>query len=188
MPYREVRKPFLVHFSETVTPIKVRDKESSLLMQIIAWALSVLTKMKVVDFSKERFMNDYITTIGSTIYVGKDRGWSMDMEVTPVVLHELTHVLQFLRTWMELQYLISDKWRSYFESTADQAWMIVWPGRATDEYLDRKVESFVFYGIPADMIREDLKERRTEVLESRPQPEARRVADCYIEWDHGIYQ
>lgn len=182
MPYREKPKPFLVHFSETVTPVKIVIKENSALMRLIAWALSILTKMKIVDFSKERFMNDYITTIGSTIYAGKDRGWSMDMEVTTTVLHELVHVLQFLRVWMELQYLVSKKWRSYYESSADQGWMLIWPNRATDSYIETKVRSFVRYGIEAHRIRNDLIRRRAEVHDGKPQPEAKIVADCYREY------
>jgi len=174
-----MKKPFIEYFSEKVTPIKVVQKETSILMRMIAWGLSVLTKMKIVDFSRDRFMNDYITTIGSTIYIGADRTMSQTTE-----LHELCHALQFQRVWMELLYLVSKKWRSYFESSADQAWMIVWPDRATDEYIERKVVSFVRYGIPRDMIREDLKKRRQEVKDHQLQPEAERVAYCFIEWDN----
>jgi hypothetical protein len=178
-----MKKPFLQHFSEVVAPVRIVQKDKSWLMRLIARALSVLTKMKIVDFSKEMFMNEYITTIGRTIYAGPS--WSMDMEVTTTVLHELTHVLQFQRVWMEAQYLASNKWRSYYESSADQAWMIVYPERATDDCLERKATSFERYGIPRVVILEDLKQRRLEVQENRTQPEAQKVAYCFIEWDKG---
>lgn len=179
-----MKKPFLRHFSETVTPVKVIQKDTSLLMRLIAWGLSVLTKMKIVDFPVERFMNEYITTIGSTIYAGPN--WSMDMEPNTTVLHELTHVLQFQRTWMELEYLISKKRRSYYESSADQSWMIVYQDRATDQRFEQKASSFERYGIPRDTIIADLKQRRLEVQEHHPQPEPDRVAHCFITWDAGI--
>ena len=176
-----MKKPFLQHFSEVVAPVKIVQKDKSWLMRLVAWTLSVLTKMKIVDFPREKFMNEYITTIGQTIYAGPS--WSLGMEVTTTVLHELTHVLQFQRTWMEIQYLASDKWRSYYESSADQAWMIVYPERATDDCLERKATSFESYGIPHTAVLEDLKRRRLEVKESRAQPEAQKVAYCFIEWD-----
>ena len=173
-----MKKPFVEYFSEKVSPIRIVQKDKSWLMRLIAWGLSVLTKLKIVDFPVKRFMEDYITTIGSTIYVPTTREMA---ETTK--LHEFCHALQFKRVWMEVQYLVSKKWRSYYESTADQAWMIVWPERATDERFEQKATSFERYGIPRDMIIKDLKERRLEVQENRPQIEAHQVAYCFIEWD-----
>lgn len=173
-----MEKPtFIEYFSEKVRPVKVVKKEDSKLMRLAAWCLALLTKMKIVDFPVERFMEQYITVVNHTIYVPSTR--TMKESTT---LHELTHVLQSDRVWNELQYLLSKKWRSYFESSADQAWMIVWPEKATDERFEQKANSFVRYGIPRDTIVGDLKKRRQEVQDHDTQPEPKTVAHCYIEW------
>ena len=172
-------EPFIIYFSKRISPVRVVNKKRSPVMHIISFFLTILTKLGVVKFSKKEFMEDYVTTIGRTIY-GPD--WSVDMEPNTTVLHELVHVLQFKRFWMEFQYLFSKKWRSYYESSADQVWMITHPEKLNNNVIEKKAIQFTKYGIPYAMILEDLKKRRVEATLSNYQPEAKKVAFCFIEW------
>ena len=83
---------------------------------------------------------------------------------------------------MELQYLVSKKWRSYYESSADQAWMIVYPDMVKGKFIEQKATAFTKYGIPRAMILEDLKNRRLEATLAKYQPEAKKVAFSFMEW------
>lgn len=167
------------YFDETVALVKIVQKSKSWFMRFLSGCLQLLNKMKVTAI--DDFMNNYVTTIGHTIYGGE--GWSMDMEVSSTLMHELTHITEReLDPWYDLKYLLSPKCRAFYELTCVQTEMLFKPERQTAEYVEQRAQFFAAYGIPLDIsLREGLA-RLDELKIGRPQPAASMVFDAYKAW------
>jgi len=172
---------FIKYFSRSVAKVKVVPKEESWLMQAIGSLLAFLTKLKIVDFPKEKFMKDYTTTLWGIIYSGH---MTEDDEPSSLSCHELTHRLQFLVWHMPIWYLLSKNFRMYYESESVQAEILCFPGRKRDEeWMMGRVVQFGGYGIPEHIVRAQINARMKEVEEGRPQDRPARVKAALTTWE-----
>jgi hypothetical protein len=80
----------------------VIKKSDSMLMKVIHYFLIAITFGK-----NKRFMTDYVTTIGRTIYVPASWDSASEDRKSIVLLHERVHIEQFEREgiWFALKYL-----------------------------------------------------------------------------------
>lgn len=172
---------FVKYFSRSVAKVRVVPKEESWLMRAIGSLLAFLTKLKIVDFPKAKFMNDYTTTLWGTIYSGH---MTEDDPPSSLSCHELTHRLQFLVWYMPIMYLLSKEWRMYFESESVQAEILCFPDRKRDEeWMQGRVIQFGGYGIPEDIVRDHINTRMEEVEEDDPRDRPARVKAALTTWE-----
>lgn len=105
---------------------KIRSKGQSLLMKVIAFLLLVLT-----FGTQKKFMTEYVTTIGTTVYVPDDWGLWSEQRRLAVLRHERVHMRQakkYGRVLFSLLYLLAPlpiglawfrarfEWEAYVES------------------------------------------------------------------------
>ena len=85
MTYQQAVEKIRAEFPE----FRMLDKQTSLLMQLINRVLLVISFGRL-----NRFMTDYVTTMGTTVYVPD--GWDQmsDASRTGVLLHEAVHMRQ----------------------------------------------------------------------------------------------
>ena len=161
---------FLEYFNKNVHKVKLVDKRKSRFMRAIAWALSVLGIM-----GRDEFLDNFTTTIGSRIYTQKHLDWD---NPSPLMFHELTHVLQF-SFLMAVRYLLSSKWRMRYESEAVQSVVLCTDLKPTTAWMDRMVRQFTKYRIDETTIRNEIVDRISEARRNLPLENARRV---YYAW------
>lgn len=172
---------FLEYFNNTVHPIKLIDKKQSSFMRFLGWCLSVTNALRLSDI--EDFLGAWCTTISNKIY--DHPGWPWAKLASPLVVHELCHVLLW-GFWYAVTYVLSKKKRLLYESTCIQAEMLCFPHTRTEESINRDVSRLKGYGIPEKLSRTALTQRLVEVLEGRPQPAARQVWRAYDSWTREI--
>lgn len=169
-------RTFAEYFNEHVCSFQAVPKSKSILMKIIAGILWLANKLKITNI--QDFMGNYATTLHATIY------WP---EKDPNVgdgsrfRHELTHVMEwkYRGSRYDLEYFFNKKKRAFYETICVQTNMILDKTKQTQSYIISLIPSFVAYGIPKEIVRKELNDRLTEVLENRPQVEAAVVADAH---------
>lgn len=179
------------YFSDNITKVRIISRHKSWFMRLCGFGLSITNALRLSKI--ENFMNGYITTIGRTIYGKSD--WSMDMEFSSILLHELTHVmLRVMRGIFkyDLEFLLSKDKRAYFESICCQAQMMQAMAVGKEGYtpmaLERRAMHFVPYGIIFTVMLKELSDRYTEILDDRPQPEAFTVVEAWKSWKGVVVQ
>jgi len=172
---------FTHFFNRTVAKVKVVEKSSSWLMKVIAWFLALLTKMKIIDFPVKKFMEEYTTTILSTIYSGH---MTEDSEPNSLVVHEFTHVMQWHdgKIGFVLSYLFSPMKRAFYESEAHQAAMLLSKNRWSDEHLENTAKKLTGYGCDYKISLDLLQVRREEVEKGEPRPLPLQVVLAVEHW------
>ena len=150
-------------------------------MRFIAWWLALFTRLGIVDFPREKFLEEFTTTIGGTIY---SPTMTEESKVHPLVVHELTHVVQFMREglWLSIAYLFSKRRRGYYESTAAATEMLMFERLRIETVLDSKARVFTAYGLDWEEILNELELRRREIERGEPQPDSKTVYEAYLNW------
>ena len=170
---------FLSFFDQNVMRVRVVQKTDSLLMKILACCFWVLNKVRITHI--DDFMNRYITTIGHTIYATP--GWSMDMNVTSTVIHELTHIAEYqLYPWYSTKYLLFAKDRAFYETTCMQAEIMFNPENNNLKFIADRAKNLVGYDIPFELSIEEGLCRLNEISANEPQLPARRVINALQDW------
>ena len=150
-------------------------------MRFLGGCLGLLKALGANVPSKKEFMDLYTTTIGKTIYYGE--GWPEGEEVTPLVVHELCHVLQFRSFWMPIKYLFSSIWRIHYESACVQAEVLCFPGTENrGSWFDDRVEQFTGYWIRSGLVAHALLSRLQGIDEGKLDPDARLLLGAYTEY------
>ena len=171
---------FIKYFNDHVSRVRVVLKRSSLLMKTLSFFMQLGSKLGITKIDSKTFMNDYTTTIGSTIYCNET---TVDSEPNTLIVHELCHVLQFKNGCMPLHYIFSPKRRMYYESECVQAEILCYPGVERGvQWMERRVNQFKSYGIKENIIREELNKRITEVKENRAKDRPRKVWRTLYLW------
>lgn len=182
---------FLEYFNRNVVPIKLIDKDNSWFMKLIAGLLAIGNFFHITNIRDnphtehdESFMGGYGTTIGHTIY--DNPGWSWNTEPNTHVCHELCHAVQ-ASFKMGVRYIISPRWRMFYESECVQCEVLCFPGPRGRSWYERRVSQFVKYGIPEWLVREELRKRLAEIDDAKFRASAAKVAKAYTLWknEHG---
>lgn len=191
---------FLQYFNEHTQQIRLVDKNDSWLMKTAAFFLTITNALHITnikdDPSTERdesFMGGYGTTIGISFFglfwilrptIYDNPGWNWHMGPTPFVVHELTHTIQPRGLWMAVKYLLSSRWRMFYESEAIQAEVLCFPDvLRNDTWMRRRISQFNGYGIDDDvMIRQMLEQRIEEAEAGNPRASAKLVHETYLAW------
>jgi hypothetical protein len=128
---------------------KLVNKDDSAFMKIIS---SFLDGIGVLD--KDKFMNEFVTTIGATIYVpyevGMEGKWNLWGQIS-VLTHELTHCEQFHDSPAEfmIKYIVNKSDRATYEAQAygTDLEMKYWftPGQGYD--IKKRAQSLLNYGL-----------------------------------------
>lgn len=170
---------FLNYFNEKVCKIRLVEKTDSAFMKLINFGLAITNFLGITDIKD--FLTGYGTTIGRTIYDHPKWAWSKP--VTPHVVHELTHVLEW-SFWYALQYLFSARLRAYYESVCIQTEWIIFPKLFSPEALLKRADKLVSYGISRAKAVRTLEERALEIDNDNPQPLAKRMKEIYEAWEN----
>lgn len=178
---------FTQYFSRTVTKVRVVSKHDSWLMKAVASILVFLTKLKVVDFPRDKFMNDYTTTIGRTVYSGH---MTDESKPNSLVRHEFCHALQWAvhRLGFSLSFLLSKKKRAYWESQACQTSMLMDISRWTEGRMTQQATQLVGYGCDYQQALNELRERKAEVERDEPTELAKRVHVAAVLWEESCVE
>jgi hypothetical protein len=161
------------------TPFKIIQKQRSWFMTMIAFFLRISDALHITSI---RDFNRYITTIGRTIY-GSDQ-WSMDMEPTTTLIHELCHVMLWVCHGVKypLRFLVSKKWRARYESICVQAEMLAFDRRYDQGMVEYRAQHFVPYGIPLKVMIREINTRCAEIESNAPKATAVIVAARLKSW------
>lgn len=169
---------FVEFVDKNITPVKLKEKRSSLFMRFLGSCLNLLQFLGWNVPSKRRFMDHYTTTVRKTIYYSG--GWPGGEKVTPLVVHELCHVLQFRSALMPLRYLFSQKWRIYYEATCVQAEVLCFPEvNRGASWFDNKVCQFTDYGIQEKIVYSGLLSVLRGIQDHKINPEAKEIFRAY---------
>jgi len=168
---------FLNHFCSEMHKVVFKDKATAPLMKLVALLIAVGNRLKICDI--RNFITDYVTTIGNRIYAHPR--WNYATEPSPLVLHELTHVV-FWSTTYALRYLLSKKWRLYYESVCIQTEMMCFTRCRSNAYIKIKARMLEGYGIRYSDAVNELAKRLHEVETNRHHPEAAKVYYLYADW------
>jgi len=129
------------------------DKDDSTFMKSIA---SFLDAIKILD--KEDFMDRFTTTIFKTIYrpfkIGDTSNYSLWGQIT-VLVHELTHVLQFEANEIEFTvgYITNESSRAAYEADAYSADMEMHYWMYGEIYnIKDRAANLKYYGLEQDEI------------------------------------
>lgn len=140
--------------------VKIIPKQKSILMKLCNFCLTILNALGITSI--KWFMTAYVTTIGSRIYY--PNATLQSIEVSPVLVHELTHVLEHkYYTLYSLKYLLSARCRAYYESLCVQTELLCFPYRQKGFNVDLESKRFIPYGIPQDLMQEQLHKRFVEL-------------------------
>jgi len=110
-------RDFWLHMQQHYGSTVVAKNDSA----VMAAAAMLLDTLNILD--KERFLKDFVTTLGKTIYIPfklGDDDWSL-WDQTKVCVHEHQHVVQGERDgWATFgsRYLSSSSWRAGYEAEA----------------------------------------------------------------------
>lgn len=167
-----------------VEGIRVVDKADSRFCKLLDRALRVITFGK-----QDRFMSEYITTLGKRIYVPSDWPYLPAAERYLVLRHEAVHVRQFRRlTWpgMAIVYLLLPlpmglaagrawlEWQAYRE-TIVATWQLAGPAAAKDKALEDHIADrftsadYAWMWLPGRQVRRWIQ-RTLAGLEAAPPP------------------
>lgn len=180
---------FLEYFEErTGIIIKYVDRHTSVFMRFCHYGIKVLSFILRLlnrrELAKGDFLENYVTTIGRTIYAHPI--WNS--KTTPpsrVVVHELTHILQYQRYGWKycLGYLFSKRKRLYYESEAFQTECLCFPGLLENENIfTQRVKALSAYGINPYRSRLELEARRQEIKGHMPRICALLLHQLWIRW------
>jgi len=170
---------FLEYFSESVRHIYLVERSESRLMRLCNLGLRITNRLGWSSI--KNFMTAYCTTIARTIYAHPR--WPRDMQPRPLMVHELTHVLQWSLLYA-LRYLLSKRWRLRYESEAIQTEMLCFDYCRTTDYIRARAEDLVDYGLGKEEASSHLvllllhAQKRDEL-----EPNARKVWEAYRAWN-----
>ncbi|MBL8600766.1 MAG: hypothetical protein JNK72_02480 [Myxococcales bacterium] len=88
----EQLEALVAQMASQTRPIKIVPKANDRLQRAIDWALRVVTLG-----GQDRYLSEYVTTLGRTIYVPEGWGETPPIEQYKILRHELVHVAQFER-------------------------------------------------------------------------------------------
>jgi hypothetical protein len=166
---------FLADFqTRTGRRLRLVDKQKSWFMHLINGLLTIGNTLGLCSIAD--FMTTYTTTIGRTVY--SPQPWTLSMEPSPHVVHELTHVMQwsFLFFW---RYIFSPKWRLVYEVACHHTSMLCYPERRTRANCERAARKLVGYGAKyTDALRLLLD----ALKEERPSPASKTVYEVFQAW------
>ena len=171
---------FLHYFNRTVSKVRVVRKTSSSFMQALAGFMDIAVAFRASNINRERFLTEFTTTIGDTIYSNRIL---MDSEPTPIIVHELCHVLQFKKSSMPWEFLFRPSRRMFYESECVEAEILCFPNlRRGNEWFERHVEQFKDYGIKESIVRRELQARLDEIQRGEFLARPLRVSLAYSAW------
>lgn len=170
---------FIQYFNRCVTRVVVLPKTSSNFMLKLGDILNIASAFGITDINKAQFLSQYTTTIGDTIY---SNILTVESAPSPLMIHELCHILQFLYKKMPIQYVVSRQSRAYYESEAIQATMLAFPETFNSNYIDKRVLHLKAYGIPARVAELAIRDRIGEVERNKVPDRPRRVNDALRAW------
>jgi hypothetical protein len=166
---------FLPYFQmRTGRRLRLIAKQKSWFMRLINVFITIGNAFGLCSI--DDFMTGYTTTIGRTVYAAQP--WTLTMEPSPHVVHELTHVMQwgFLFFW---RYIFSPKWRLIYEVQAHHTSMLCYPDKRTKVNCERAAKKLVGYGAKyADALRLLLD----ALKEERPSPASKTVYEVFQAW------
>jgi hypothetical protein len=170
---------FLIYFSTTIRRIHLVDKKTSWLMRATNLGLLITNKLGWTNIPN--FLTDWTTTLRHSIY--SSPRWTWDMAPSPILVHELTHVLQWNFLYV-LRYLLSPTWRCRYEAEAIQAEMLCFESCRTPSAVREATLNLVHYGINLDEATDMLLQRLLNVrARDRLEPSAQRVWEAFYAWD-----
>ncbi len=170
---------FLPYFHKNVAKIKLVDKQRSWFMRTINIFLKITNALKITNIQK--FLTDYGTTIGHTIY--DCPAWTWNSHMTPHMFHELTHVMQWNLLYA-VRYLINAKWRAHYESVCIQAEWAMFPKLMNAENVVARAHQLTGYGIKYSTALVMLNNRSKELELGIPQKEVKKMKTEYEEWKY----
>lgn len=170
---------FLPYFHKNVARIRLVDKQRSWLMRTINICLLITNTLKITNIQK--FLTNYGTTIGHTIYDSPAWTWSSPM--TPHMFHELTHIMQWSFLYA-IRYLISARWRAHYESVCIQTEWAMFPKLMSAESVMARAQQLTGYGIKYSTALATLNNRAKELELGIPQKEVRKMKAEYEEWKY----
>jgi len=170
---------FLPYFHKNVARIKLVDKQRSWFMKAINTCLTITNALKITNI--QRFLTNYGTTIGHTIYDSPAWTWSSPM--TPHMFHELTHVMQWSFKYA-MRYLLNSKWRAHYESVCIQTEWAMFPKLVNAESIVARAQNLAGYGIKYSTALVMLNNRAKELELGILQKEARKMRAEYEAWKY----
>jgi hypothetical protein len=170
---------FLPYFNTNVSRIKLVDKQKSLFMKVINVCLMITNALRITDI--QGFLTNYGTTIGHTIYDCPE--WTWTGSASAYRFHELTHVMQWSLLYA-LRYLLSAKWRAYYESVCIQTEWAMFPKSMNTENIKIRARKLTGYGIKYSVALAILNDRVKELELGIPQLEVKKMKAEYEEWKY----
>ena len=169
---------YIEYYHKERQPVKLVDKGRSWLMKAVGFILFLAGKMKLASI--DNFVGGYVTTIGRSIYASPP--WTNQTRVSPIVVHELTHVEQWSFSYA-LGYIFSPKYRMNAEAICVQAEALCFPDRfADDKYIEQRALHFVPYGVNFIQAVNILRVRVEEAKRGVPQKAASTIFELFKEW------
>jgi hypothetical protein len=179
-------KSFPQYFNDHISRVNIVPKSSSSFMKQLGGLLHIATTFGITNISKEQFLTQYTTTIGSTIYSDE---LTMESAPSSLLIHELCHVLQFTYRQMPFEYIVSVYSRAYYESEATQATMVCFPHdfygsleKWDEEFVSRRVEHLIKYGIPRRVANLAIRDRIIEVQHGKIPERPRQMKASLDAW------